>query len=83
MLYFKCKVNRFDGKMLHFAENYKEVFQMATVSFHQNVVIKDPKTIKRLKEEMKSPKSDRPDITPSNTAKEKERFNALWGSKLR
>lgn len=56
---------------------------MATVSFHQNVVIKDPKTVKKLKEEMKSPKSDCPDIAPSNTAKEKERFNALWGSKLR
>lgn len=56
---------------------------MATVSFHQNVVIKDSKTVKRLKEEIKSPKSDRPDITPSNTANEKERFTVLWGSKLR
>lgn len=57
---------------------------MATVSIEQDVVvIKDAKTVKRLKEEMKSPKSDRPDITPSNTANEKERFSALWGSKLR
>jgi len=56
---------------------------MATVSFYQNVVIKDPKTVKRLKEEMKSTKSDCPNIAPSNTAKEKERFDALWGSKLR
>ncbi len=56
---------------------------MATISFHQNVVIKDPETVKKLKAAMISNKSDRPDIKPSDSTKEEERFNALWGRKLR
>lgn len=56
---------------------------MATISFHQNVVIKDPETVKKLKAAMASKQSDRPDIKPSDSTKEEEQFKALWGRKLR
>lgn len=52
---------------------------MKSISFYQCVVIKDPKTAKRLQEEIKNNKSDCPDIKPSNTAKTNERFYELWG----
>ena len=53
---------------------------MATISFHQNVVIKDPETVKKLKAAMVSKQSDRPDIKPSDSTKEEEQFKALWGT---
>ena len=51
---------------------------MATISFHQNVVIKDPETVKKLKAAMVSKQSDRPDISPP-TVQKKRNSSKLYG----